>query len=100
MSYYDIIIIGSGISGLYSAYNIKKNYPTTTFLILEKYKKQWIGGRTSNGKGYKSLTKYRNGKKIGTSKKSIYKGHVQLIKTGKFIPGFFSDCCKKSRRNK
>jgi hypothetical protein len=53
-----------------------------------------------NGKGYKSLTKYRNGKKIGTSKKTINKVHVQLIKTGKFIPGFFSDCCKKSRRNK
>lgn len=23
--YYDIIIVGSGMSGLYSAYNIKKN---------------------------------------------------------------------------
>lgn len=52
MSYYDIIIIGSGISGLFSAYNIKKNSPTTTFLILEKYKKQWIGGRTSNDMFY------------------------------------------------
>jgi hypothetical protein len=46
--YYDIIIIGSGISGLYSAYNIKKTSPKTTFLVLEKYKKQWTGGRTSN----------------------------------------------------
>jgi protoporphyrinogen oxidase len=45
---YDIIIIGSGISGLYAAYNIKKTSPDTSFLILEKYKKQWIGGRTSN----------------------------------------------------
>jgi hypothetical protein len=45
---YDIIIIGSGMGGLYSAYNIKKMSPTTTFLILEKYKKQWIGGRTNN----------------------------------------------------
>jgi hypothetical protein len=52
MTYYDIIIIGSGISGLYSAYNIKKNNPTATFLILEKYKKQWIGGRTSNDMFY------------------------------------------------
>lgn len=45
---FDIIIIGSGMSGLYSAYNIKKKSPSTTFLILEKYKKEWIGGRTSN----------------------------------------------------
>jgi hypothetical protein len=49
-----------------------------------------------NGKGYKTLTKYRNGKKIGTSKKSINKGHVQLIKSGKFIPGLFAECkCKE-----
>lgn len=49
---YDIIIIGSGMAGLYSAYNIKKMSPDTTFLILEKYKKQWIGGRTSNDMFY------------------------------------------------
>jgi hypothetical protein len=48
IKYYDIIIIGSGMSGLYSAYNIKKTSPETSFLILEKYKKQWLGGRTSN----------------------------------------------------
>jgi hypothetical protein len=46
--YVDIIIIGSGMSGLYSAYNIKKDSPNTSFLVLEKYKKEWIGGRTSN----------------------------------------------------
>ena len=50
--YYDIIIIGSGMSGLYSAYNIKNFSPLTSFLILEKYKKNWIGGRTSNEKFY------------------------------------------------
>ena len=49
---YDIIIIGSGMSGLYSAYNIKKISPNTSFLILEKYKKQMIGGRTSNEQFY------------------------------------------------
>ena len=48
IKYYDIIIIGTGLSGLYSAMNIKKTSPTTSFLILEKYKKNWIGGRTSN----------------------------------------------------
>ena len=45
---YDIIIIGSGISGLYAAYNIKKMSPETSFLVLEKYNKKWVGGRTSN----------------------------------------------------
>ena len=45
---FDIIIIGSGMSGLYSAYNIKKTSPNTSFLVLEQYKKEWIGGRTSN----------------------------------------------------
>ena len=47
-NYYDIIIIGSGISGLYTAYNIMKFSPKTSFLILEKYKKKWIGGRWGN----------------------------------------------------
>ena len=50
--YYDVIIIGSGISGLYAAYNIKKMSPSTSFIILEKYKKKWIGGRTSNDTFY------------------------------------------------
>ena len=48
MKYVDIIIIGSGMSGLYSAYKIKEFSPNTSFIILEKYKKHWIGGRTSN----------------------------------------------------
>ena len=47
-NYYDIIIIGSGMAGLFSAYNIQKISSDTSFLILEKHKKQWIGGRTSN----------------------------------------------------
>jgi hypothetical protein len=49
---YDIIIVGSGMSGLYSAYKIKHFSPSTSFLILEKYKKHWIGGRTSNDTFY------------------------------------------------
>jgi hypothetical protein len=49
---YDIIIIGSGISGLYSAYKIKHMNPALSVLILEKNKKEWIGGRTSNEQFY------------------------------------------------
>jgi hypothetical protein len=50
--YFDIIIIGSGMSGLYSAYNIQKINPDTSFLILEKFHKHWLGGRTSNDTFY------------------------------------------------
>jgi protoporphyrinogen oxidase len=49
MNTVDIIIIGSGIAGLYAAYQIKRLAPAnTTFLILEKNPKKWMGGRTGN----------------------------------------------------
>ena len=46
--YSDIVIIGGGISGLYSAYNIQKISPGTSITILERYKKKWFGGRLGN----------------------------------------------------
>ena len=39
MAQYDIIIIGAGIAGLYSACQIKKLYPMKKVLILEQNKK-------------------------------------------------------------
>jgi hypothetical protein len=45
---YDTVIIGSGIAGLYTAYKMKKKYPGRKILILEKLKKQYIGGRTND----------------------------------------------------
>jgi hypothetical protein len=45
---YDIIIVGGGISGLYSAYKILKMAPKTKLLVLEGHKKQWLGGRLGN----------------------------------------------------
>jgi thioredoxin reductase len=49
MNTVDIIIIGSGIAGLYAAYQIKRLAPAnTTFLILEKNPKKWMGGRAGN----------------------------------------------------
>jgi thioredoxin reductase len=45
----DIIIIGGGIAGLYAAYQIKRIAPpNTTFLVLEKNPRQWLGGRAGN----------------------------------------------------
>jgi hypothetical protein len=49
----DFIIIGAGIAGLYAAYQIKRFAPpNTTFLILEKNKKEWLGGRIGNDTFY------------------------------------------------
>lgn len=53
-----------------------------------------------NGRGYKSVTKYRGKKKIGSVKKRINDDHIQLIGGGKFIPGLFNDCKTKSCKNK
>ena len=45
---YDYIIVGGGIAGLYSAYQIKKNHPESKLLILERNRKGYLGGRTGN----------------------------------------------------
>jgi hypothetical protein len=56
------------------------------------------------GKGYKSVSKFRNGKKVTTVRKPIHIDHIKLIKQRKFIPGLFSDCkCReksKTRKNR
>jgi len=64
------------------------------------------GGKTvrkvsiKNGKGFKSVTKYRSGKKTFTVKKPIHKHDITMIQRGKFIPGLFKDCkkCKTKKR--
>jgi hypothetical protein len=51
-NHYDIIIIGGGLSGLYSAYTIKKLSPNTKFLILESNRNHYLGGRIGNDTFY------------------------------------------------
>lgn len=50
MTNYDIVIVGAGIAGLYSAYLILKQSPGTSILILESG--GVIGGRMGNDKFY------------------------------------------------
>ena len=46
---YDAIIIGAGIAGLYAATILRKQMgPNARILVLEKYKRKWLGGRTGN----------------------------------------------------
>ena len=75
----DTIIIGSGMSGLYSAYQIKNSLPKTSYLVLEKYKKNWIGGRTSNDifAGTEIVTGAGIGRK---NKDKLLRGLVQKFK--------------------
>jgi hypothetical protein len=46
----------------------------------------------NNGKGYKSVTKFKKGKRTFSIKKTICKSHMNSIHAGKFIPGLFKDC--------
>ena len=45
-SYYDIIIIGSGMAGLYAALKVRKLSPQLSFLVVEKY--DTYGGKSYN----------------------------------------------------
>lgn len=49
---YDIVIVGSGIAGLYTAHKLQKKYPKKKIVVLEKLKKKYIGGRTGNDEFY------------------------------------------------
>ena len=70
--------------------------------------KTQVGGKNivrkvsiKNGKGYKSVTKFHKGRKIGTAKRVINKAHIEFIKLGKFIPGLFLDCkCREKKTRK
>lgn len=58
-----------------------------------------IGGRKTirkvaikNGKGHKSMTQYKKGKKMFSIKKPLSVIEIVTIQRGQFIPGLFSDC--------
>ena len=83
--------------------NNKFNYENTEITTQMGGKKIVRKVSIKNGKGYKSVTKYHKGKKLKTTKRVVNKAHIMLIKMGKFIPGFFSDCgcnAKKTRKHK
>ena len=66
---FDIIIVGGGISGLYSAYKILQMAPETKLLVLERYKKHWLGGRAGNEMFYGTMVV--NGAGVGRKEKDF-----------------------------
>ena len=77
----NIVIIGGGIAGLYSAYTIKKNYPLISFIILEKHQKKHVGGRIGNDTFYG--TEIVTGAGIGRKDKDVL---LQQLLTELHIP--------------
>jgi len=71
---YDFIIIGGGIAGLYSAYQIKKKYPKINLCILEKDGR--IGGRMGSDDFHGVSVPMGAG--IGRKKKDVLL--IQLLK--------------------
>ena len=72
-NYYDYIIVGAGISGLYTAYELCKKYPTAKICILEAT--QYIGGRLHSIK-YDGLIMDGGGARFNTDQHRI----ISLIK--------------------
>jgi len=64
---YDIIIVGGGIAGLFSAYKILKYDPHCRVKILERNPKRWLGGRMNNEIFYG--TRIVTGAGVGRKKK-------------------------------
>uniref|UniRef100_A0A6C0E5X2 Uncharacterized protein n=1 Tax=viral metagenome TaxID=1070528 RepID=A0A6C0E5X2_9ZZZZ len=50
------------------------------------------------GKGYKSISFYKNGKLTKTIKRPLLSTHIEMIKKCQFIPGLFNDCKPVTRK--
>uniref|UniRef100_A0A6C0HXV5 Amine oxidase domain-containing protein n=1 Tax=viral metagenome TaxID=1070528 RepID=A0A6C0HXV5_9ZZZZ len=64
---YDVIIVGAGMAGLYTAFLLKSQNPKISLLVIEKNNKQHLGGRANTELFYG--TKISIGAGIGRTKK-------------------------------
>ena len=83
--------------------NLDFNYKNVENRVMSGGKKMVRKVQIKNGKGYKSVSHYKDGKKNSGTRRKLKSNEISLIKLGKFIPGLFDDCMKpkvkKTRKN-
>jgi len=91
MDHYDVIIIGAGMSGLYTGYQLSGK----SFLILEKNKKELLGGRAATQKFYGSnivIGAYSGRKEKDLTLRKLLKStktpYVEAITTREYAHGY------------
>ena len=77
MKNYDIVIIGGGIAGIYSMYNLKKKYPKLKVLLLEK-ENQIAKHQSSRNSGVMHAGLYY---KPGSLKSKLCRDGINLMKS-------------------
>ena len=80
---YDIIVVGGGIAGLYTAYNLSLLYPKKTIKIMEK--SDTLGGRVHTYKDRNFQVEAGAGR-ISAKNKSVLKLLEKLNLTDKLVP--------------
>ena len=53
-----------------------------------------------NGKGYKSVSKYCNGKCNSTAKRRLLLNEIKMIQRHQYIPALFKNCKPKNRTSR
>ena len=80
---YDFVIVGAGVSGLYTAYELNKKYPDASICILEATK--YIGGRLHSIK-YDGFIMDGGGARFNTEQYRIIKLIKELGLWSKIVP--------------
>ena len=71
---------------------IKQTYSNVEIKMLPNGRKTIRKVYVKNGKGYKSVTKYRKGKRVSSVRKPVHLDHCERIHNGVFVPQLFADC--------
>ena len=69
--------------------------------VMEGGKKIVRTVKIKGNRGYKSISHHHNGVKTHSKRKKLSEEEIQMIKSGKFIPGLFSKMhANKTKKNR